>query len=118
MSKENDYALFSLSLNITDRQYMGFTERERDRWYWLAYFGALLVLLSLVFIVTIPVAVIFSIPILAMSNILVCIFHSGLLLSGRKGLIYCEDELDGCFVLLIESGLYKPRYWFRKSKNS
>lgn len=115
MSKDKDYMLFALELKITDRHYEGFDGKDKFLWFGVAYLVPLLLLFILISIVTLPMAIIFSVPLLGSANILTCIFHIGLLLSGRKGLVYYEEELDGN-VLNIESGINKPRNCLHKSK--
>ncbi|HMS91972.1 MAG TPA: hypothetical protein PKC05_00515 [Candidatus Saccharibacteria bacterium] len=123
MSKKYGFGVLSLELTITDEEYGMFSEGRKARifWFWyiltLAIFmfpvaiGALIA--SFITNIILPEGghpwFIFPAALLAMHIILVVF--------GRKGLVYCEEEVDGN-VLTIQAGTFKFRDIFRKSSSS
>lgn len=117
MSRDNDWMIFSHDMEVEDKTYTGFSQKMISRLFWLCYGISLTALLTFVLIITLPIGIVFSIPFLCFSNIWVALFHALLILGGRKGLIYCEEDLDGN-VLTITSGVFKPQYFFQKASKS
>ena len=113
MSRENDYLLFCININATNEDYSGFTDRQRSQYFWLAYVISLLMLLVFVMFFSLGIGIFINVQLLGLSAIAVFFFNLALVLTGRKGFIYCEDEVEGN-TLHVESGINKPRYYFRK----
>lgn len=109
--------LFSVKFSDEDPQDSRLTETEKKLISFSMYLVPLMVLIVLISALTIPVATIFDVPILGMSNILAALFHAALVVSGRKGFVYYEESQDED-LWSIESGIFKPRYMFRKPSSS
>ena len=111
---KKDCILFSFTLRVEELTERNITEKQRSRIFWTAYGISFIGLLIFVAIFSASLGILISVPILLPSIVSVILLQGYLLISGRKGFIYCEEELE-YDVLVIESGVNKPRYYFKKT---
>lgn len=115
MSEAKCLPLFELEFSREGHISSKYTEREKTKYFWRIYSALLVFNIFITAIGSLITSTILpnnSTP-WVIFPLAIFLLHIVVVVSGRNGLIYYKEELDGD-TLVITTGYFKPRYYFQK----